>query len=75
MPKSESSTVAGSAVIGTATVESPVRMIEVSDEEVAVLRTVLSRESISRPSYNGLRQLLSLSPIESDILLAFLRKI
>lgn len=53
----------------------PGLMVRLSDAERAALAAVLERETTSRPSYEGLRQLLSLSHPLSEALLGLLRRI
>ena len=49
--------------------------VYITAQERDALKAVLDRETTSRPSYDGLRQLLSLSHDDAEALLGFLRRI
>lgn len=51
------------------------KLIEVSQDEAAVLRAVLYRDFSSKLAHGGLGPLLSLAPSETAVLIAFLNRI
>lgn len=50
-------------------------LVEVTDRERAVLRTVLYRDFTAKLAHGGLGPLLSLTPDETEVLVGFLRRV